>query len=197
MPAIIYQKTPGGLFATGERTVSTFPSGLVRVDQTFICPTSDAATHRAALAVGEDWPDSDTYPAIDGLKIYPDIQEKRLINGFTELSVSAYGRLNTTGTTDPVGEQYFFIEQGIANIGTFESPIINPYWRVFRAERVIHTVVMPGNDHPPSIEVALPVKTSGPDPGGGYPPYRYQLRKNTKKINFGSFAECVTTYYYG
>jgi hypothetical protein len=97
MPAIIYQKTPGGLFATGERTVSTFPSGLVRVDQTFICPTSDAATHRAALAVGNDMP-GDSAPAIDGLKIFPEPQEKKRDNGFTEFIVSAYGRVSTNGT---------------------------------------------------------------------------------------------------
>jgi hypothetical protein len=95
MPAIIYQKTPGGLFATGERTVSTFPSGLVRVDQTFICPTSSAATHRAALAVGNDMPGGSA-PAIDGLKIFPEPQEKKRDNGFTEFIVSAYGRNTTT-----------------------------------------------------------------------------------------------------
>jgi hypothetical protein len=94
MPAIIYQKTPGGLFATGERTVSTFPSGLVRVDQTFICPTSDAANHRADLAVGEDMPGGSA-PAIDGLKIFPEPQEKKLDNGFTEFVVSAYGRVTS------------------------------------------------------------------------------------------------------
>jgi hypothetical protein len=95
MPAIIYQKTPGGLFATGERTVSTFPSGLVRVDQSFVCPTSDAATHRAALAVGNDMP-GDSAPAIDGLKIFPEPQEKKRDNGFTEFIVSAYGRTSDT-----------------------------------------------------------------------------------------------------
>jgi hypothetical protein len=97
MPAIIYQKTPGGLFATGERTVSTFPSGLIRVDQTFICPTSDAATHRAALAVGSDMPGGSA-PAIDGLKIFPEPQEKKRDNGFTEFIVSAYGRMNNNGS---------------------------------------------------------------------------------------------------
>jgi hypothetical protein len=97
MPAIIYQKTPGELFATGERTVSIFPSGLVRVEQTFICPKTDAATHRAALAVGSDMPGGST-PAIDGLYIYPAPQEKIRSDGFTEFIVSAYGRTNTTGT---------------------------------------------------------------------------------------------------
>jgi hypothetical protein len=98
MPAIIYEKTPGGLFATGERTISTFRSGLVRVEQTFICPTSAAATHRAALAVGSDMPGGSA-PAIDGLKIFPEPQEKKRTDGFTEFVVSAYGRVNTTEKT--------------------------------------------------------------------------------------------------
>jgi hypothetical protein len=117
MTAIIYQKTPGGLFATGERTVSTFPSGLVRVDQTFICPTSDAATHRAALAVGSDMPGGSA-PAIDGLKIFPEPQEKKRDNGFTEFIVSAYGRTNTVGRT--TFEWNTFSESGTLklNIGT-------------------------------------------------------------------------------
>ena len=96
MPAIIYQRTPGELFATGERTVSIFPSGLVRVDQTFICPETAAATHRASLAVGSNMPGG-SQPAIDGLYIYPAPQEKTRSDGFTEFTVSAYGRTNTTG----------------------------------------------------------------------------------------------------
>ena len=95
--SIIYEQTPGGLYATGQRTVSTFPSGLIRVDQTFTCKTSAAATHRATLAVGANFP-GDSYPAMDGLKIFPEPQEKRRDDGFTEFMVSGYGRLNTVGT---------------------------------------------------------------------------------------------------
>ena len=95
--SIIYEQTPGGLYATGQRTVSTFPSGLIRVDQSFVCKTSAAATHRATLAVGANFP-GDSYPAMDGLKIFPEPQEKRRDDGFTEFTVSGYGRLNTLGT---------------------------------------------------------------------------------------------------
>lgn len=94
--SIIYEKTPNGLYPTGQRTVSTFPSGLIRVDQTFTGKTSAAATLRATLAVGADFP-GDSYPAMDGLKIFPAPQEKRRDDGFTEFMVSGYGRLNSTG----------------------------------------------------------------------------------------------------
>ena len=102
MSAIIYEKQTNGLYPTGQRSVSTFPSGLIRVDQTFVCKTSAASTHRAALAVGANMPGGSS-PAIDGLKIFPEPQEKRRDDGFTEFIVSSYGR-TTTGTS--INESY-------------------------------------------------------------------------------------------
>jgi len=90
--ATIYEKTAGALIATPGRTVATFPSGLCRVDQKYVCTTANAATHRAALAIGNDMPDGNDAPAIDGLKIYPAPQEIERGDGFTEFMVSAYGR---------------------------------------------------------------------------------------------------------
>ena len=117
MSITIYESTPSGLYATGDRTVSTFPSGLLRVDQTFVCRTSAAATHRADLAVGADMP-GESAPAIDGLKIFPEPQEKHRDDGFTEFIVSAYGRINNTGRR--TFEWNTFSESGTLkeNIGT-------------------------------------------------------------------------------
>ena len=86
-----------GLIAQPGRAVNTFPSGLVRVDQTYIGRTALASTHRAILAVGNNMPAGDTSPCIDGLKIFPEAQERRREDGFTEYIVSAYGRSNATG----------------------------------------------------------------------------------------------------
>ena len=99
--ATIYEKTVGALIATPGRTVATFPSGLCRVDQKYVCTTANAATHRAALAIGNDMPDGNNAPAIDGLKIYPAPQEIERGDGFTEFMVSAYGR-----TTDQMGKSH-------------------------------------------------------------------------------------------
>lgn len=118
MSITIYEKTPSGLYATGDRTVSTFPSGLVRVDQTFVCKTSAAATHRAALAVGTDIPGGSA-PAIDGLKIFPEPQERKRDDGFTEFIVSAYGRTNSTGKT--IYEWKFFSGEAYSSIQTGEN----------------------------------------------------------------------------
>jgi hypothetical protein len=42
-------------------------------------------------------PDGDSSPCIDGLKIFPEAQERRREDGFTEFIVSAYGRANAIG----------------------------------------------------------------------------------------------------
>jgi len=93
-----------GLIPQPGRVVNTFPSGLVRVDQTYLGLTANAATHRAILAVGNDMPDGDTAPCIDGLKIFPEAQERRREDGWTEYIVSAYGRMNLIGRTTTVSK---------------------------------------------------------------------------------------------
>jgi hypothetical protein len=91
MPTII-EKTTNGLYKHPERTVTTFPSGLVRIDQSYSCNNSAEATHRATLAVGNQLPEDDGYPAIDGAYIFPHCQQMRRGSGFTEFVASAYGR---------------------------------------------------------------------------------------------------------
>jgi len=98
MAAIIYEKNTNGLIATGERAVSTFGSGLVRVDRKYVCRSSAAALHRATLAVGNAPPDDDGAPCIDGLFIFPQPQELQRGDGFTEFQVSAYGRTENVAT---------------------------------------------------------------------------------------------------
>lgn len=106
MPAIIYQKDPSELIPQGNRTVSTFPSGLVRVDQSFIGRTDLSATHRSQLVVGAVFP-GDQQPSYDGLRIFPEVQEKRLPDGFTEYLVSAYGR-TTASVRDEVSTDFSY-----------------------------------------------------------------------------------------
>jgi hypothetical protein len=106
MSAIIYEKTANGLYPTGQRTVATFPSGLIRVEQNFVCKTSAESTHRDALAVGEDFPNGSD-PSFDGLKIFPESQEVRRGDGFTEFKVTAYGRKNTAGTFSFLNDSFF------------------------------------------------------------------------------------------
>ena len=104
----IYKTAAGnGLIPQAGRSASTFPSGLIRIDQTYLGLTANAAAHRATLAVGNSMPDGDSSPAIDGLKIFPEPQEIRREDGFTEYKVSAYGRINTHGKADSNFEDGF------------------------------------------------------------------------------------------
>jgi hypothetical protein len=96
--ATIYEKTAGALIATPGRSVATFPSGLCRVDQTYVCATAHAATHRAALAVGNTIPDGNDTPSLEPLAIFPQVQEIERGDGFTEFKVSAYGQTTTQGS---------------------------------------------------------------------------------------------------
>jgi hypothetical protein len=94
--AIIYQKDPSALIPQGNRTVSTFPSGLLRVEQSFVGRSNLQEFHRDQLQIGSDFP-GDQSPSIDGLKIFPAVQEKQMADGFTEYFVTSYGRINTSG----------------------------------------------------------------------------------------------------
>lgn len=118
-----FTANPAALIAQPGRAVNTFPSGLVRVDQTYLGLTSHYATHRATLAVGNDMPNGDSSPCIDGLKIFPEVQERRREDGFTEYLVSAYGRCNSTGSGYMLGWQR---SRSFAWHGTWHPNIINP-----------------------------------------------------------------------
>ena len=98
-----------GLVALPGRSITTFPSGLVRVDRTYACRTERASVFRQQFAVGTILPFDDGTPAIDGLYIFPDAQETRKEDGFTEFKVSAYGRTNTTGQVSSTVEEGRFI----------------------------------------------------------------------------------------
>jgi hypothetical protein len=72
--------------------VTTFPSGLIRIDKSYACRANLAVRYRTFFEVGQPLPDDDGAPSIDGAFIYPDAQETRREDGFVEFRVSAYGR---------------------------------------------------------------------------------------------------------
>lgn len=95
----IYEKTTGGLIKTGQRSITSFPSGLLRVDQLYVGKSGEETTHRSILAYGLQIPDQADLPDIDGAFIFPEVQESRDGTGFTRYQCSAYGR-----TTDQFRE---------------------------------------------------------------------------------------------
>jgi hypothetical protein len=82
------------LIALPSRSVQTFPSGLVRVDRSYVIRKDRSASARERFALGNELPLDNGYPAIDGAYIYPNVQENQRDDGFYEFSASAYGRTN-------------------------------------------------------------------------------------------------------
>jgi len=80
-----------------NRTVQTYPSGLVRVERSFACRKAQGSAYRGALKVGNLMPTDNGAPAVDGIYIFPEPQEISRDDGFVEFRVSAYGRANFTG----------------------------------------------------------------------------------------------------
>lgn len=102
--AYTYHGTRDLITAPG-RSVQTFPSGLVRVERTYLCRRGDELRYRSELAVGNLLPDDEGAPAIDGLYIFPEPQEMARDDGFYEFRVTAYGRANTTGV-EQISEEF-------------------------------------------------------------------------------------------
>lgn len=99
MAQIIYSANPSGLIAQGDRSVTTYPSGLMKVEQTFIGLTANESTDRLSLQIGDPFPLDDS-PSIDGVFIFPATQESRGADGFTTYKVSGYGRINENGYSE-------------------------------------------------------------------------------------------------
>ena len=82
------------LIALPNRTVQTYPSGLVRVERSFVCRKDQVAKFRNTIRVNNFMPFDDGAPAFDGLYIFPEPQEIVRDDGFVEFRVTAYGRTN-------------------------------------------------------------------------------------------------------
>jgi hypothetical protein len=85
------------LIAMPGRSVQTYPSGLVRVERSFMCRKADVARYRNTFRANEPMPFDDGAPSIDGLFIFPEPQEQVRDDGFVEFRVTAYGRTNISG----------------------------------------------------------------------------------------------------
>lgn len=76
-------------------SVQNFPSGLIRVEQTFLCETEKSAILTQTLSAGNILSSSGEI-ADAGLYIYPQPSIVRRDDGFTEIRVTAYGRKEIT-----------------------------------------------------------------------------------------------------
>lgn len=179
MSAIIYEKTPSGLYTTGDRTVSTFPSGLIRVDQTFVCKTSAAATHRGILSVGSDFPNDSNLFSFDGLKIFPEPQEKHRDDGFTEFIVSAYGRTSIT----PREKIYYEYQSSGFYLSKSKKALIT-YVTNYQNSQVLQ----------PNSSAYKAYKISASNNDFSAYPNNYWVLQGISEIDFGHFKEVSLNY---
>jgi hypothetical protein len=82
----------------GNKTISTFSSGLCLVQQSYMIRKVDEEIYRNEFASGSTL--DLISPAVDGLYVFPEPQWRDGGNGFMEIAISAYGRSNTIGKTE-------------------------------------------------------------------------------------------------
>jgi hypothetical protein len=186
----IYITVDISLIPQGDRNVATFPSGLIKVEQTFVGLTSEEAGHRAQLKIGNEFP-LDGSPSIDGVFIFPATQETRDINGFTTYKVSGYGRVNDSGYSE-ISPSTNLIATTIESFGENEYS----YFDIWTAkQKITYRVIL--NDQ--EDEDPMGYDTSGiPAPvkirssGAGTDPTWTAQRVDVQRTNFGRFTELIT-----
>lgn len=138
---MIYQGTSDLIWQPDLR-VSTFPSGLVLAQRSASCRSTKG--FRGDLAVGDELP-CDYSPAMDGLYIFPDIQETRTA-AFTTYQVSAYGR-----TTDKFSATYsdILLSSSIIIVNSVTARI------TVRGKKCIISGVVAANSGIPAITPAV------------------------------------------
>lgn len=107
MAAIVYSNGSHP-WRQGDRVVEVFRSGLVKVTDTYLTPTSSAQTDAEAFAIGTEI--TGVSQSVDTVKVYPEPQIKDSNNGFSTIVVTGYGRTRTTPTSEPRLESAFGYE---------------------------------------------------------------------------------------
>ena len=216
-------QSPSSLISQAGKTVSAFPSGLIRVEQTFLTSSDALLTSRPLVAVGNDAPGGDSSPSIDGLKIFPEAQERHREDGFTEFLVTSYGRVNSEGSS-VLGVQLVTLSASYTHkytpAATEENPNPTPAnfaWTIketWLADTYTVTRTMLADEPNSSISITPPTlskflkkrEISGNRPGSSIPGYitvpgyssigvewEAQL-SSVDRRNFGFFDEVIITY---
>jgi hypothetical protein len=154
------------LISLPGRSVQTFPSGLVRVERSFLCRKDDVAKYRNTLRVNEPMPFDDGSPAIDSLFIFPEPQEAVRDDGFVEFRVTTYGRTNIF--SEIAIERSTFLSSYIDQTQTPTSTITTPVASL--NEVYIIRGVLPSSESaaalltPPEINnpLVIPIGTNAP-----------------------------------
>jgi len=95
MSYIYHGKT--GWIKQADQTVSVFPSGLCLIQQSYLINKDNFEI--GAFSIGDRLPGEDTSMCVDRAFIFPSPQYSDAGNGFMRCLISAYCRVNTTGTS--------------------------------------------------------------------------------------------------
>jgi len=77
---------------SGGSNVERWESGLIRVTQEYLCPTAQRDSITDGFQVGSEL-EGIASPASDGLYVFPAPNSQDMNDGFSKISVSAYGRI--------------------------------------------------------------------------------------------------------
>jgi hypothetical protein len=187
MPRIIYTSFSSNLVQQGDRSVTTFPSGLLKVEQTFIGLTSNESSDRLTLQIGDPFPLDDS-PSIDGVFIFPATQETRDSSGFTTYKVSGYGRINENGYSE------IFPSENLVATTTYNDATYQDVWTA--KQKLTQRVIIndQANEDPFNYDFAnvpAPIKVIA-NPQYPVNPTWTMRRVDVQRTNFGRFTELKT-----
>jgi hypothetical protein len=202
MPRTIY--STAGAFPValeGTKRVKTFPSGLVLVTQDYAVPRGQEADYAATFAVGQ--PLEVDSPAIDGLYIFPEPEWVDSGDGFTRLTVTAYGRSNTAPKYEYSAVRYIMdVSTNTVNPDTGESNVQNQPVVVV-AQAAASRFVVPKNTTPAVSYGGNPLKIFSQQGqemsnysinGEPFEIIKSTYLQNINSTNFGNFEEIVCSY---
>ena len=120
--SFIYQGKQGWI-KQAARNVQTFRSGLCLIKLEYISRKSSVNYYD--FNVGDRLSEEDSMPCIDGAFIFPEPSYTDMGNGFIKCTLTAYGRVNTSGVVDlskRIGDYINYTREGYLDNA---SPAIN------------------------------------------------------------------------
>lgn len=187
-----------GIKIQETRSVTNFPSGLVRVERTYVCPTAEVGKFSGLFNQLGTLPLDDGTPAIDGLYIYPQPNQNTRSDGFTEFQVTAYGRTsifsNISLERSTIKGSYSYQSGGTSSeipaiveiyilrgvISTSESAA-----SILQAPKIDNPIILPAPDY----STPLNLKS-----GNGQIITSGVYLSNYSSTNFGYWTEYVATW---
>jgi hypothetical protein len=154
------------------QTIQSFPSGLVRVDATFVVPNAIrglardqfqigsqlqyrrfSARSSGSVAASPDRPETFTEYISDDeapAYIFPSVRESNDVPGFTKFIVSAYGRDDRSQLSNTVvGYQPATVQQTFTGVNAQDEPVTWTIIELWRIENAVTTGVMNAEAEPP------------------------------------------------